>query len=310
MPKKFAIFDLGSGSVKSLIVEADGKGNHKIIEQERIEPCLPGKGLLDVSEMVQEEALAKNIETLQYLLEKARRYGSDEIRIISTEALRKAKNRDDVLEKISASIGIRPIVISQKQEAELFWRGITADFPVDMEIAAIDIGGGSVQFMYGTKNKLRGCKLLPTGVFRLKEKFQTSDPFSAEDISRVEKVIRDEIIDLDVQFSPETPYIHGSSAVIDFYQAVGIPMEPFGHSKNHPYKVDLDLTRDLYQKSQKMNEAERSKMSPDLPGFASAAVIGLANVLLLAEKTGLRYELPSNHNITQGIVRALIAGDL
>ena len=127
---------------------------------------------------------------------------------------------------------------------------------------------------------------------------------------QIEKNIRDEIADLDVRFSPETPYIHGSSAVIDFYQAVGIPMEPFAHSKNHPYKVGLDLTRDFYEKSQKMTEAERSKLSPDLPGFASAAVIGLANVLLLAEKTGLRYELPSNHNITQGIVRALIAGDL
>lgn len=310
MPKKFAIFDLGSGSVKSLIVEASEKGDCKIIERERIEPCPPGKGLLGASEIVSEESLLKNIETLKYFLKKARRHGADEARIISTEALRKAKNRDEVLAKIAGETGIMPLVISQKREAELFWKGITADFPEDMEIAAIDIGGGSIQFMYGTKNKLRGCKLLPTGVFRLKEKIQTGDPFSKEDISRIEKDIRDEIADLEVCFSPETPYIHGSSAVIDFYQAVGLPLASFEHSKSHPFKLNLDITRRFYEKSQKMTEAERFKLSPDLPGFASAAVIGLANVLLLAEKTGLKYELPSNHNITQGIVLAIAEGEL
>jgi len=310
MPKKFAIFDLGSGSVKSLIVETDEKGDFKIIESERVEPCPPGKGLLDVSQTVLEEPLLKNIETLKYFLKKALQHGADEAHIISTEALRKAENKDEVIAKISQATGITPFVISQKQEAELFWKGVTADFPEGMEVAAIDIGGGTIQFMYGTKNSLRGHKLLSTGVFRLKEKFQTGDPFSEDDISRVESAIRDEIADLDVQFSPQTPYIHGSSAVIDFYQAVGLPLETFEHSKSHPFKVNLELTRRFYEKSQKMTEAQRLKLSPDLPGFASAAVIGLANVLLLAEKTGLKYELPSNHNITQGIVRAIMEGEL
>jgi exopolyphosphatase/guanosine-5'-triphosphate,3'-diphosphate pyrophosphatase len=310
MLKKFAIFDLGSGSVKSLIVETDEKGDFKIIESERVEPCPPGKGLLDVSEMVLEEALSKNIETLKYFLKKARRHGADEVHIISTEALRKAKNKDEVIAKISQVTGITPLIISQQREAELFWKGVTADFPEDMEVAAVDIGGGSIQFMYGTKNILHGHKLLSTGVFRLKEKFQTSDPFSEEGISRVEGAIRDEIQDLDVLFSPETPYIHGASAVIDFYQAIGLPMDTFKHSQSHPFKVNLDLTRRFYEKSQKMTETQRLKLSPNLPGFASAAVIGLANVLLLAEKTGLKYELPSNYNITHGIVRAIIEGKL
>lgn len=293
-----------------MIVETDEKGEYKIIESERVEPCPPGKGLFDASETISEEALHKNIETLKYFLEKVRQYGVDEAYIISTEALRKAKNKDEVIAKISQATGITPLVISQKREAELFWKGITADFPENMEVAAIDIGGGSIQFMYGTKNALRGHKLLSTGVFRLKEKFQTADPFSEDDIFRIEGAIRREIADLDVCFSPQTPYIHGSSAVVDFYRAIGLPMENFEHSKSHPFKVNLDLTRRFYKKSQKMTEAERLKLSPDLPGFASAAVIGLANVLLLAEKTGLKYELPSNHNITQGIVRAIIEGKL
>lgn len=309
MIKKLAIIDLGSSSVKALVASTDKAGNCDILHRERIEPW-PGRGMLNVSKTVSEEALAKNIETLKYFLKKFREHGADAVRIISTEALRKAKNKEEVLTKILKETGIAPRVISQKQEAELFWKGITADFPEDMEIAAVDVGGGSVQFMWGAKNDLRGHKLLTTGSFVLKEKFQMSDPFSAEDILRVEQAIRDEILDLNVIFSPETPYIHGASAVIDFYRAVGLPMEPFKHSKGHPYKVDLDITRRLYEKSQKMTEAERFKMSPTLPGFASAAVIGLANVLLLAEKTGLTYELPSNHNITHGIVRAIAEGEL
>jgi exopolyphosphatase / guanosine-5'-triphosphate,3'-diphosphate pyrophosphatase len=309
MPKKFTIIDLGTGSVKSLIVETQKNDNFRILHQERIEPC-PGKGMLDANENVSDESIRKNIKTLEHFISKAKGHGAKDIHIISTEVLRKAKNKEAVLQKISDAIGILPIVISQEREAELYWKGITADFPNKMEIAAIDIGGGSIQFMYGTKNNLRGHKLLKTGVFRLKEKFQTSDPFSKEDISNIEKVIRDEIADLDIKFSPDTPYLHGSSAVIDFYKSIGIPMKPYKHSKSHPYQVDISTTWKYYEMSKYMTEAERLKLSPDLPGFASAAVIGLANVLLIAEKTGLKFELPSNNNITQGIVRAVIEGEL
>jgi exopolyphosphatase / guanosine-5'-triphosphate,3'-diphosphate pyrophosphatase len=309
MPKKFVIIDLGTGSVKSLIVEAEKNGNFRILHQERIEPS-PGKGMLGANETVSDESVRKNIETLEYFISKAKEHGAKNIHIISTEVLRKAKNKDAVLEKISEAVGILPVVISQEQESQLYWKGITADFPDKMEIAAIDIGGGSIQFMYGTKNNLRGHKLLQTGVFRLKEKFQTSDPFSEKDIFNIEKAIRDEIADLDIKLSPDTPYLHGSSAVIYFYESIGIPMKPYEHSKSHPYQVDLSITRKYYEMSKKMTEAQRLKLSPTLPGFASAAVIGLANVLLIAEKTGLKFELPSNNNITQGIVRAVIEGEL
>ncbi|MFA5926021.1 MAG: hypothetical protein WC831_03720 [Parcubacteria group bacterium] len=309
MPKKFAIIDLGTGSVKSLIVETADSGEFRILHQERIEPC-PGKGMLDASETILDEPLEKNIKALKNFLSKAKHHGACEIHIISTEALRKAKNKEAVLKKISEAVGILPVVISQKREAELYWKGITADFPENMEIAAIDIGGGSIQFMFGTKNNLRGHKLLQIGVFRLKENFQTSDPFSDEDIFNIEKAIQDEISDLDVKFSPNVPYLHGSSAVIDFYKAIGIPMKPYRYSKSHPFRVDLSVTRKYYEMNRKMTEAERLKLSPALPGFASAAVIGLANVLLIAEKTGLHFELPSNNNITQGIVRAAIEGQL
>jgi exopolyphosphatase / guanosine-5'-triphosphate,3'-diphosphate pyrophosphatase len=309
MPKKFAIIDLGTGSVKSLIVEAKGGTEFRILHQERIEP-LPGKGMLDASETVSDESIRKNIETLRYFISKAKKHGAKDIHIISTEVLRKARNKEAVLKKIFDAIGILPVVISQKREAELYWKGITADFPDKMEIAAIDIGGGSIQFMFGTKNNLRGHKLLQTGVFRLKEKFQTSDPFSEKDIFNIEETVREEISGLDVRLSPDTPYLHGSSAVIDFYKSIGIPLEPYEYSKSHPYQVDLSTTRKYYEMSKYMTEAERLKLSPNLPGFASAAIIGLANVLLIAEKTGLRFELPSNNNITQGIVRAIIEGEL
>lgn len=308
MAKRFAIIDLGTSSAKLLIFEARQNGEIENLHRERIESHL-GKGMEGNDSKILDANIEDNVAVLRTLVEKSKNFKAEKIKIVSTEVLRKAKNAEVVVKKIAEAVGIKPIIVSQEREAELFWKGATADFPKNMEIAAIDVGGGSVEFMWGTKEKLAGHKLAKTGAFYLKEILGIGDKFSEENIRDLENLIRQELDDANIEFSPETPYIHGTSAVINFYREAKVPLEPYPHSRSHPYKLDLKHTREFYVRSQKMTTAERIKLNPSLPGFAEVAVIGLANVLLFAEKTGLAYELPSNNNITHGIVRALIENE-
>src|SRR3989344_6913233 len=129
----------------------------------------------------------------------------------------------------------------------LFWHGMTAVFEWEGQIAGIDIGGGTVEFMWGTKDKLEGYKLLKTGVLVMREKYIKSDPATEEEFGLMESEIRKEIVDLEIKFSPETPFIHGSTSVIDFYREAGVKMGEFKYSKSHPFKVDLGQTRRFYK---------------------------------------------------------------
>lgn len=308
MAQKIAIIDLGTSSTKLLIFEVRKNGEINNRHRERIESHL-GKGMEGNGGKIFNKNIENNLAVIRSLIEKSRDFKAEKIKIVSTEVLRKAKNAEVVVQKIAEAVGIKPIIVSQVREAQLFWKGATADFPENMEIAAIDVGGGSVEFMWGTRDRLAGHKLAKTGAFYLKEILGIGDKFSEDNVREIENLIRQELDDVDIKFSPETPYIHGTSAVIDFYREARVPLEPYPHSRSHPYMLDLKHTREFYERSQKMTTAERIKLNPSLPGFAEAAVFGLANVLLFAEKTGLAYELPSNNNITHGIVRAMIEGE-
>lgn len=298
-----AIIDIGTSSTKLLIVCVEGGAIKKVLHKERVEEIVDEQGVKGtMSGFISEKSTRKKIEILNSFKEKIRNFDVDKTEVVSTDVLRQSSNSEEVVSGIKNQTGLDANVISQEREMELFWKGVSDDFPADMILSAIDIGGGSVQFMWGTKGNLKGHKLLRTGVFRLREELNLGDPLSCDDIERYEARINEEINELSVEFSPETPMIHGSSEVISYYQELKVPLASYEFSKTHPYQVDLEVTKDYYDRLKTMKTSERKKLAPSLPGYAHGAVLGLANVLLIAKKTGISHELPSNNNITNGIV--------
>lgn len=309
MAKRFSIIDIGTSSIKLLVVEIGKNGTLANVHKERIEPKLLRNDIGSVKKGgLPKQSIKARIGVLKDLQSKARNWKVERIKVASTEAFRKAKNSQDIIEKIKNETGLDVEVISQKREAELFWKGVIGDFPKKTRIAAIDVGGGTVQFAYGTKEKLEEILLLDTGVFRLKEDLNLSDPFTGNDIENFENKIIDAIRELNVKLGSDVPLVHGSSEVINFYDELKVPFEKSYLSKNHPHKVSLDTTWKNYEMFKKMNISQRKRLTPSLPGYAHGAVLGLANVLLIAQKTGIEYELPSNANITDGLIQEMLEG--
>lgn len=294
-----AIIDQGTSSSKLFVFDVSGK-EPILIKKDRAETRL-GQGL-GTSGVILDEAKERTIEVLNSFKKTAKELGVGKIRVISTEVMRQAANRDQIERDILEKTGLEIKVLSQKDETKVFWHGMTHDFKWDKHLAAIDIGGGSVQFMWGKKDKLEGYKLLKTGVLVLRERFVKEEPPKNEDYEKIEDCIEEEIAGLNIKLGEETPLIHGSTSVLEFYQEANIPLKNFGYSKAHPKKTDLADTNNFYLKTRNYGPEERAKLFPSHPGFMDGAYIGLVNVLLIANKTGIKYELPSDKNIIHGIV--------
>jgi exopolyphosphatase/guanosine-5'-triphosphate,3'-diphosphate pyrophosphatase len=159
------------------------------------------------------------------------------------------------------------------------------DFDYEGIVAAIDIGGGSVQFMRGDKNGLQGRHHYKTGTLFLREKFIHGEPPTETEYAEIEAFITQQIQDLTISFPAGTPFVHGSSSVIHFFEEAGLEMENFDYSPSHPYLLPLAKVEAFYHSLRCLPKAEREKVFPSHPDFMDGAAIGFANLLAIAKKT-------------------------
>jgi exopolyphosphatase/guanosine-5'-triphosphate,3'-diphosphate pyrophosphatase len=296
--KNKLILDVGTNSIKYFHFLLQNR-KWELINKGKIENRL-GDGI-DGQGLISRYAIDSCINTIKQILLSVK-YDNCACKAFGTEVFRAAKNANEVIETIKRETSIEIQILTQKQELEIYWKGLIRDFDYDGIIAAIDIGGGSVQFMYGNKKGLQGCHYLKTGALFLRNQFIKSEPPTVEEYSQIENYIREQIKNITIQFPPETPYIHGSTSVIDFYTEAKLNLVPNSYSITHPYMLDMKDTHAFYNKLRILPREERVKYFPSEPGFTDGASIGMANVLLIAEKTGLTYEVPSNNSIINGFL--------
>jgi len=293
------IIDIGTNSLKAFVFDVSTKApkNIKTIkEKNRL-----GNYLLE-NNTISEEGIKITIDKIKALKFEIKEFENNSITTFGTEIFRRSNNNDYFSDRLFKETGIEIIVLSQEKEAEVFWKGIVNDFNWNGLIAAIDIGGGSVQFMYGSKEKLLKVYKLNTGALFLRNKFIVNEPPKETDYNKIEEFIRNEIENIDIIFPPNTPFVHGSTSVIDFFMEAKVKTEMSSLSEQHPYKIELLEVKYLYQVMRTLPSEQRRRYFPSQPEYTDGCSIGFANVLEIANKTGLTYELPSNNSLVHGLL--------
>ena len=82
-------------------------------------------------------------------------YGADEIYAYGTSALRSTGNSKDFIDKVKEETGISVRIIPGVEEAEFIYYGVREAVDLgEKPQLLMDIGGGSVEFIVGTRDKL------------------------------------------------------------------------------------------------------------------------------------------------------------
>src|SRR5205807_1757473 len=111
---------------------------------------------------------------------------SDEIVACATSAVREADNGSELVDRIEADTGIRPRVISGRDEARLVFAAVRASVLLEPAPAlCFDLGGGSLEVMVGDRAGLLWSTSLKLGVARLTAELVDSDPLSEHDQRRL-----------------------------------------------------------------------------------------------------------------------------
>lgn len=192
MSKKTAIIDLGSNGVRMSVYEQTGEESFMILRKMSSKVKL-SEGIYENEGILQDFAMDRTIQALEGFLASAKALGVDDIRPITTSAVREAPNQAEFLAK-AKEIGIDFNVLAGEDEG--MYGGIAASKLIAQdEGVTIDIGGGSTEFCLIKDGEIVDMTSIKLGTSRLNELF-----ISKGDVEGAKKYIQEELQNLPEQF--------------------------------------------------------------------------------------------------------------
>lgn len=169
-PKNIAVLDLGSNSLRMIIVRVRDNGATSLLNQVKHMVQL-GQGAF-LHNMLQEDAMNRTMEVIVSFAEACKSYNVQETLAIATAAVRDAENGQAFLDEIAEATGISFTCISGKEEARLIYLGVSDEFEKSPTMRFfLDIGGGSTEFIVGDSYFFRELDSVKMGCVRLANMF-------------------------------------------------------------------------------------------------------------------------------------------
>lgn len=297
---KKAVIDLGSLKLKLAIFDADSRrplssDSHLI---------LLGKGI-DEHGQISDESMERLEDALKAVSAHLASKGIADIAIIGTDALRRAKNVDSVhalIEKYFPNHQLE--IIDQNREAELFFTAVSREFP-DQDIVAVDIGGGSVQVIKGSFDSKSGQATiidrhnLATGTYRLQQQYSPLNDVVSLGHTEARRVIDNAFRQVN---STAPIMVFGSTCMLDFILASGIPVTANKTGQTHPIHVQRQHLIDLFNQLQVLAPDSRNSYYPAGGYFMYGADYLLMNVLAAIERVQPTKIYPTNLNSSYAFI--------
>ena len=305
---KVAVIDVGTLKVKFLVSE---------VFPDKLETKYQSNTLTCLGVRMHENNNRPFPEYLQQTIDELKRCKGiidqekvDKLRIVSTHALREMGEVGlDIAGRIKNEVGMNIEIISQDEEANLFYKAVLKDFKTDKDFTVVDVGGGSVQVLIGNKKKLKEKYLLKTGAQYLFDRFSprhTGDDYpTREEIRAMQKYVMRELAP--VPEGIKTPVIYGSSCIIDVFKKIGLKLEKYYISKAHPYRVKVSEIESFLDKIISIPYDKREKIYKlDQQYYMWGIDKAFLNIISICKKEKSPFVIPSNSNINDGLILSLI----
>lgn len=191
--KRVSFIDLGSNSVRFVIIEINENGSYQLIYQQK-ESIRLSENMWEKNKLT-EEAMERAIMTLKAFAHMAEAMDSLEIYAVATAAVRLAKNGNEFLTLVKERTGIDLECIDGTEEAYLGFLGVVNTIGL-RDFILFDLGGASIEVTLVKDRAVKHSVSLPMGALTLTGKFQSGDEMSEKErknlISHIQDVLSKE----------------------------------------------------------------------------------------------------------------------
>lgn len=299
-----AAIDVGSNSVKLLVLDIQADGTYKILLDRSTVTGL-SRGLADSGQLSQ-RSIDDTMECLRSMVAKARELGAEEIVAAGTAALRNASNAGALTGPASSELGLEISVISGDEEARLSrsvaLRELSQLFggAAPRDVVFFDVGGGSTELTWCRKGVVADSASLELGARRCTDLCGVKQPVigeMAESLaSLIGRILREEAPIVTGNDSPEDDRLAPPPDDDFNYPEQGVCLAGLGGTASnivwllqgeagedagdpHGHKVSLEQLKHLMSKIAPLSVEELQKLPNLDPGrveiiFAGIGILG------------------------------------
>ncbi|HVB98870.1 MAG TPA: hypothetical protein VNJ12_05985 [Candidatus Dormibacteraeota bacterium] len=199
-PVRIAAIDAGSNAIRLAIAEANTATDLAIMETERGAVRLGHRVFLE--RRLDPSTIANAVETFRRFRRLLDRFGVRTYRAVATSAVREARNRKILLQRIHREAGLRLEVIGATEEARLVRHAVVRALDAGRPPRVIfDLGGGSLEITLLHAEGVERTFALPLGTVRLMESEGVRDRIKPSQ----QRLIHDRVLAALVSAWPDPP---------------------------------------------------------------------------------------------------------
>src|SRR5437763_260567 len=186
---KIAAIDVGSNSIKLVVVDAAASDSFAVLVREKDAVRLGHDTLR--AEQLSPEAITRAVDCIARYCSIAEARGAQRIIAIATASVREARNASEFIREVKKRTGVRVEVLSGIEEARLI--GVAAAqgcAPIGATLVNIDIGGGSTEISLMRASVPQALYSVKLGAVGLTESLITTDPVKPKELRALREYIR------------------------------------------------------------------------------------------------------------------------
>ena len=159
--------DIGSNTIKCLLGHSLN-GNVEKFYEETLESRISQTN----SSELKQNATEIIIDAISHFILKSKA-SINEVCCVATSALRDSPKREEIIRTVKKSLGVEIKILTGLQEAQLSYTGALSDSSIDKKLptAFFDLGGGSIEIVFGKDSKILSSYSFPIGAVNLTRKF-------------------------------------------------------------------------------------------------------------------------------------------
>jgi exopolyphosphatase / guanosine-5'-triphosphate,3'-diphosphate pyrophosphatase len=300
--------DIGTLTCRLLIADISADGRLTELRAERRLLRL-GDGV-DEHRILRPAAMARVIETLKDWRHIIAAYSVDREIAVATSAVRDAGNRAEFLSLIRRDAGFSVEVISGEEEARRTMIGVRSGLPPrTSDVLALDIGGGSTEFIVDRPGYPPVVRSFDIGVVRLAERFLKHDPPTSKEVEEMRTVVRAGTAEVQplLRHLPGITCV-GTAGTITTLAAMAQRLDGFEHAQVHNYPLTMTDIVQLERELLSRTEEERRGMPGLEPGREEVIVAGAIILRAVMNTLGKDECRVSNFGLREGLLFSVAAG--